>query len=389
MKKYFGFLIFALCVINLSIGAAQGESNIIDITDTQYKNESSQGISLDNDKIVQELSSYFSNYYSHMSQGEPIKPGDVLGDIKEIISNIASDKSLGDSSFKSQISGIVDFFQLTQWLYAYLGKDGWAVNIFLSPDGIVNCWLGRRKIESQDTKNIWGSAFSYQFIVIDELLIHDYLYYSTQAKEQVEAGVQNNLIFCNQEAFRNKAAQRWEFLLSRFGSQKHSTYNPSSVDRLRRNFLRLAWGELFLGAIKEEKGREFFIREAAGKFLELAIIHELGHIYADSLQEEDDAILSEMVSILTELRFSPLIYESLNTLLSFAWESPWPVYRQAGQYLLAQFIQEVEVRGLAGNLFKKTGKLVRDQEMLYHLTEAGFREIADKIYQQLTFVTKN
>ena len=74
----------------------------------------------------------------------------------------------------------------------------------------------------------------------------------------------------------------------------------------------------------------------------IGIYHELGHFWADKKFPKGDDVFSESMALLTELTFGPSPCESLNTVLSFAWRSSWPVYRSSGQEVLSRFVELIK-----------------------------------------------
>ncbi len=299
-------------------------------------------------ELTAKLNEYFLNYYNKVYRGETIDTESILGEIKKTTGILEAN----------------NFRELTNKLNEFFLKKI-VINIFLTPDGVINCWLGKLTLEDGGVKEIWGESVSYRRIIIDELIIHDYFYYVTKNQEQLEAVAADDLFFFNQEAFKDKAVQRWEFLVSRFGKRKISAYNPSLTDKTRRNLQRLSWGGLF------SKGKDIFIQQAMDKFLEIALIHELGHLRADQTNPQANDEESEIKALLTELKYGPAPYESLNTCLSFAKNSLWPSYRLSGQYLISAFGR----KSLKENLV-----CAGEIESLACLSEPRIKEIADEIY---------
>jgi hypothetical protein len=354
---------------------------------------------ISNDEInglINDLKTYFLDYYRKAIKGEVESQEKVLAKLKSIIKN-----NLGETDLTKKFQRIDNFFQLTQWLNSKFNEDNsgkvksYGINIFLSPiSNIVNCWLGKNITVENLHKHIWDKDIGYQLIMIRNLFVHDYLYYISNGNKELEIVNKNNVIFCNREAFLKKANARWQFLLSHYKSKKaYKNYNPSKVDKLRRKLLTKTWEDSFLKIIKENdlnKAREVFLNSVEGKLLKIAVIHELGHIYADEYLSHSNDLLSEIVALLTELAFGPMPDESLNTVLSFAWKSHWKTYRFAGQYIIRNFVKEVE-EGSCGRKMKLrvtnnikgmlNKSLINKEEMICFLNQEQIRELANIVFK--------
>jgi hypothetical protein len=338
-----------------------------------------------NDTITNSLldgfGKYFLDYYQSLNKGEFAAPEKVLADLKGIVKN-----NLPERSLTQEFEEIDNLFQLTQWLNRRLEPDSLGVNIFIAPEsGIINCWLGELKEDRVSFKKIYTQEYHYKLWVIDKLRIHDYRYFLTQGKDEFDFLSVRNIIFCNKEALDKKAKQRWEFLQSRYGSGGVHNYNPSRSDKLRRRLLSLAWGDLFLKIVRENplgEQEEIFLKQAEEQLLEIGIFHEVGHMLADEQTRfPEDEKTKEAIALLTELGFGPLPYESLNTVLSFAWKSPWKTYRYAGQYILRDFVKETENKYFTDSFRYKfkginNNSLLRIQNSLYYLSRQQIRRLA-------------
>jgi hypothetical protein len=341
-------------------------------------------------RLRNNLKTYFLGYYTKVGKNEFVSYQGVLADVKDIIVK----SKITDSKLNERFQKIDDFFQLTQWLNQQVKKYNLGVNIFINPQSkIVNCWLTEAISTVDSSKKIWGKEYTYKLIVMDRLSLHDYPYFATEGKDELDIVVKEDVIFCNKEAFTKKAKERWDLLLSRYYGKEIRTYNPSKSDRLRKRLLYLAWKDLFFRLMRGDnldKTRELFLKEAEEKLVEIAIFHELGHMMADrQLSFEEDAKISEIIALLTELTYSSLPRESLNTLLSFAWKSPWQIYRYAGQFILSQFIQQMEKEKDKGNLnfnefyLRRSDRLIDKQRAIYNLSDIQIKQIAQAIYNQL------
>jgi hypothetical protein len=340
------------------------------------------------DFLYKKIQAYFYNYYKIVKQGSHPTASQVLNEVKGIF----LEGRLFNEKDKETIAEQEDFFSLTLLLNRLLRKYDLYINIFINPQTKrVCCWLSNRGEKEESSLTIWNRNISFSVITVDNLLLHGYSYYFSSKNEDIQFISFRDTIFFNREEVKKKAEERWQLLLSRY--YKKSSYNAYASERLRRGLLVSAWQGIFLDSVREnnlDEAKTIFITEAVKALKKIGIYHELGHRWFDEYCQDEDDIKSEMVALLTEMRFSPLPQESLNTLLSFAWRSQWSVYRYAAQALIRDFLGFIE-KGVVSNELKKRllmikgDSLLKRQSIFYYLNNEDVRKLAEKEFRRAFF----
>lgn len=288
-----------------------------------------------------DLKNYFNNYYSIVKEGKKKSQDEVLADINKIVNR----------NFK-------DFDSLSIWLDKRFEPNGMSISLFWIEDiNVLNCWLGHLVENDKDTKNVWGKEIRFNRKIIDKLEIRDYYYYYSKGKEAIETGTRNNIIYYNLEAFRIKAESIWDFFKSRELHNKTKRYEPSRINRIRRQFYYKTWLDLYL-----EEDKEGFINKVVGLLIEVSFFHEIGHIFANEHLMLEDEKEEEVVAFLTELRYGPLPYESLQTVISAAYQNKINYYNSACKEIIQLYI--------GGNI-----RQIKDMEKLLKLSKDDIRKI--------------
>jgi hypothetical protein len=329
--------------------------------------------------LVMAVKEYFDNYYKDLSEMGVVKSKNVVIDGLETILGLE----------KTQ-----DIEELNNRLNSRLNKLRKHVNIFLIPgEDKVQCWLGEMVEERNGVEVIWGKEIKYILRKIDNLIVHDYVYFSTKGLDALDAGVKGNIIYYNLEAFRDRARENWQILLETNTRDSISKpYDPLRYNRLRRKLKGICWRPLYLKSINSysdlNEAKQNFIIESVKMMTNTSLFHELGHILYSRANSIVDDIDSEVVAFLTELRYSPLPYESLDRVISAAYSSSMEIYKAAGRQILTSFISYIGLQQAKGNkAYKKIS--IRDKELteqiknLYRLTSAQIREISEYVYSIL------
>ncbi|MEW6009094.1 MAG: hypothetical protein AB1629_05640 [Candidatus Omnitrophota bacterium] len=336
--------------------------------------------------FIDKLSNYFLWYYSSVQAGKIIKPkSQVLKDIGKIaLRHCPIDKKLIDNE--------AGFDNLSILLNEYLGEYGKAINIFtISDSEVVSCWLGDLVEESAGKRNIWGKEIEFLVKVIDSLEIKDSVYYLSKGKEALEVGVRDNVIYYNLETYKLRANSLWEFFASRITENKNRRYDPSKSDRLRKQLYYKSWFKLYSDCIKDSQNLEVsksrFINQAIDLLKENSLFHEIGHIFADKYLKLNDETKEEALAFLSELRYGPLPYDSLDMVISARYKNPISNYKFAGDKIITDFIFYINNEQRKNVPDYKKIKIqgkdeIQQMRNLFKLTEEQIRSISENIFRQ-------
>jgi hypothetical protein len=256
---------------------------------------------------------------------------------------------------------------------------------------IVNCWLGDLVEERRETRNIWGKEIDFMVKVIDNLEIRDFTYVSTKGREALDVGIRDAIICYNLEAYKMRANSIWDFFRDREDRLKNKRYDPSKSNRLRKWLYYKTWPDLYANCIKDshdlEETRVEFIDQAVELLKENSLFHEMGHIFFNKYLGLNDETEEEMIAFLSELRYGPLPYESLETIIAASYKSSLDTYNLAGRYLTAGFISYIKNEQKNKNPeYKNINVQGRNQiekiNTFYKLSETQIRAISEYIYEQ-------
>ena len=334
--------------------------------------------------LINNLNNYFQAYYSQLTKGGVINPKtEVLEDIKEIAFNYTKidNKLLSHADSPDELSTIFD---------DYLRDYGKSIVLFTVGDSeIVNCWLGNLIEEKVETKNVWNREIQYTLRVLGELAIQDFTYFSSGGKDALDAGTRSGFIYYNLDAYRSRAASIWDFFAQK--DKKKRRYDPSKSNRLRKKLYNKTWLNLYTGCIKDspnlEEAKKRFIDKAVIALKENSLCHEAGHIFADRYLKLNDEVKEEMLAFLSELRYGPLPYESLETIIAASYKSSMVSYNLAGRQIIAEFLSFIRNEQKNGNPdYKDINIQGRNQiekiNNLYKLSGIEIRAISEYIYEQ-------
>jgi hypothetical protein len=113
----------------------------------------------------------------------------------------------------------------------------------------------------------------------------------------------------------------------------------------------------------------------------------MGHIFFNKYLGLNDETEEEMIAFLSELRYGPLPYESLETIIAASYKSSLDTYNLAGRYLTAGFISYIKNEQKNKNPeYKNINVQGRNQiekiNTFYKLSETQIRAISEYIYEQ-------
>lgn len=334
--------------------------------------------------LIGQLSGYFKDYYESINQDKmPPYEGKLIFDIKHLLEQYGFAE---ESLTADGIEGLQD--KINQLLKG----NNKEVVLFTLPDSdIVNCWLGDLVEEKRETRNIWGEKIDFMVKVIDNLEIRDFAYVLTKGREALDVGTRGFIICYNLEAYKMRANSVWDFFRDRKDKLKNKRYDPSKSNRLRKWLYHKTWHTLYSDCIKDNKHLE----EAKTEFIDRAVIilrenslfHEIGHIFADRYLKLNDDAEEEMIAFLGELRYGPLPYESLETIIAASYKSSMVSYNLAGRQIIAEFLSFIRNEQKNSNPdYEDINIHGRNQiekiNNLYKLSEAEIRAISEYIYEQ-------
>lgn len=334
--------------------------------------------------LIGQLSGYFKDYYESINQDKmPPYEGKLIFDIRHLLEQYGFVKeNLAENSIE----------ELQNKINQLLRKNNKEIVLFTLPDsGIVNCWLGYLAEEKKENKNIWGKEIEFIIKAIGNLEIRDFSYFLSGGREALDIGTRDNTIYYNLEAYRTRVNSIWDFFVNREKENKNKRYDPSKSNRLRKWLYHKTWHTLYSDCIKDNKNLE----EAKTEFTDKAIIilkenslfHEIGHIFVSKYLRLNDESEEEIIAFLSELRYGPLPYESLETVVAASYKSSMYSYNLAGRYLTAEFISYIKNEQKNKNQeYKDINIHGRNQiekiTNLYKLSEAEIRAISEYIYEQ-------
>ncbi len=336
--------------------------------------------------FISNLKDYFSIYYSQIEEKEIINSKEqVLRDIKKIALKYCRID-------KGQILSEANFDDLSKLLDEYLRNYGKSINIFTVNDSsIVNCWLGDLSGERIEKKEVWGNEIEFIVKLIDNLKIKDFTYYLSEGKESLEVGTRDNIIYYNLDSYKIRANSIWDFFIDREKGNKNKRYDRSKSNRLRKWLYYKTWSNLYTDCIKNnqdlEEAKNSFINQAIVLLEENSLFHEAGHIFANRYLRLNDETRQELAAFLTELRYGPLLYESLETVVAASYKSPISSYNSAGRKIIHDFITYIDNEQKKKNPeYKNISILGRNQiekmNNLYRLTDVQIHAISEHIYKE-------
>jgi len=318
--------------------------------------------------FIDGLQNYFYVYYSRSETGEAaVSQEQVLKDIKEMTLKYC------DGIDKEGLAGKDNLDDLTNFLDKYLNNYGKSINIFtVEGSSIVNCWLGDLAEEKIEKRNIWNKEIEFYSKGIDNLNIRDFTYYLNKGKESLQVGTRGEVIYYNLESYSIHANTIWDFFIDRIKENRYKRYDPSRVNRLRRRLYYRIWGGLYSASIKEKENlndaKAQFIDKVAAVLKENSIFHEAGHVFVNRYLKLKDSSEEEMFAFLTELRYGPMPYDSLELIISAGYQSSMDNYKLAGREIISYFASYI--------------KRKEDGEGLSRIPVDRIHSICDDIYKQ-------
>jgi hypothetical protein len=330
----------------------------------------------DRDLIIV-IKGYFENYYKDLSEKGPRKSKTaVINELGTILG----------------LENIYDIGELNDGLNSQLSPSQRYINIFALPgEDKLQCWIGQVTEERNKARVIWGREIKYAVRKMSNLIVHDYVYFSTNGNDALDAGVIGNTVYYNLEAYFAQAEARWKaFSKNKARGSISRPYDSLGYNRLRRKLRDITWRPLYLKSIRLSpdlnKAHRDFLTESVELMTNASLFHELGHIYYSLQNNVVNDIDSEVTAFLTELRYSPLPHESLDRVVCAAYSSFMKIYRLAGREILAGFVSYIQSEQAKGNkAYKRISvggkRLSREIKYLYKLTDGQIREISEYIYK--------
>jgi hypothetical protein len=328
--------------------------------------------------LIIAVKNYFDNYYKDLSETGVVKSRETA--IEELETILGLEK-------------ILDIGELNDHLNSRLNKLRKHINIFSPPgEDKVQCWLGEIVEERNGAETIWGEEIKYTLRKMDNLIVHDYEYFSSKGTDALDAGVIGNIIYYNLEAYRAMAQEKWQaFFKANTRGSISKPYDALKYNRLRRKLRDISWHPLYLKSIElssdSNEACQNFIIESMRLMIRTSLFHELGHIYYSRINSTVDDIDSEVVAFLTELRYSPLPYESLDRVISAAYSSSMQIYKAAGRKILTSFISYIQLQQAKENenynrIIVKGIRSKKSIDNLYRLSPEQIRVISEYIYKE-------
>lgn len=262
--------------------------------------------------FIQQLSTYAQDYYNSISQNPTAAGNSFINKIKNLLVTCGLSKS--------KVSGVDNLEDLEDSINHLLITRNHKILLFCIPKSeIINVWLGEFVEENNLTKQIFGKMINFKIISLDNLKIHDYLYFSTDGREMLDVGARDNIIYYNLEALYKKAENMWDFFQSRKKGNFSKRYAPSKFDRLRKHIQHKAWQDFYEGANKKNKNareaRLYFIDKAVEVIKENSLAHELAHLFIKNISFKLEVNREEEFAFLFELSYGKIPFETLDTKL--------------------------------------------------------------------------
>lgn len=336
--------------------------------------------------FIKELADCFQNYYQGVSAAGKTHSAEekLVIELRRLL------RQYGFSEHQLTEDNIED---LEAKLNSVLINTGYRIVLFAAAQTeIINCWLGKLVVDKKETRNIWGKDIEATVIILNDLEIHDYSNFLSAGKEAIEAGTRAGIIYYNLDAYRASAASVWDFFAQREKENKSRRYDPRLSNRLRKKLYIKNWLTLYLSCIKinpdnKENARREFIDKAVALLKENSLFHEIGHIFTSKYQGWENSKGEEIIAFLSELQYGPLPFESLDTIISAAYQSRICDYNLAGREIVSYFlsyIKDEQKRGNSGykNIHISGINQLRKMTELYELTESQLRSISECTFKQ-------